>query len=105
MSNSEGIPFPQFSDFPPPAIQHQVYQAFLPLQIPIGGAPINTMHNIEDLISIQRADVAKQVIEGQVDSLVAHQLIETPKVLDHISNPTLHEPSAKSGIRGRMTGR
>ena len=33
--NSEGIPLPQFSAFPPPVIQAQVYQQFLPQQVPV----------------------------------------------------------------------
>jgi len=98
--NSEGIPFPQFSDPPIVPLQHQPYAQFLPMQIPLRSLP-NTMNSIEDLISLQRADVANQVIEGQVDRMVAHTLIETPMVLGHTDNPTLHEPRAKKGIRGK----
>jgi len=88
--NSEGIPFPQFSDFPTPVIQAQVYQHFLPIQVPIRSLP-NTRNTIEDLISYQRADQARAVIEGQVSRQVAGMLIESPKFLNiHHSNPTLH---------------
>jgi len=88
--NSEGIPFPQFSDFPPPVIQAQVYQQFLPMQVPVRSIP-NTRNTIEDLITMQRADIARQVIEGQVSRQVAGMLIETPKFLNlHQDNPTLH---------------
>jgi len=99
--NSEGIVGPLFSDPPIVPLQHQPYAQFLPLQIPLRSAPM-TMNNIEELISLQRADVAKQVIEGQVDRMVAHTLIESPMVLyQHSDNPTLHETRAKKGIRGK----
>ncbi len=93
--NSEGIPFPQFSDFPPPVIQAQVFQQFLPLQVPNNSLP-NTRNTIEDLITLQRADLAKSIIQGQVDRQVAGMLIETPKFLNiHDSNPTLHQSNKR----------
>lgn len=99
--NSEGIPFPQFSDFPPPVIQAQVYQHFLPLQVPLRSLP-NNRNTIQDLITLNRADVARKFLEGQVDRQVAGMLIETPKFLNlHNSNPTLHG----SGRAGKKQGR
>ena len=98
--NSEGIPLPLFSEFPPPVIQAQVYQQFLPLQFPVRSLP-NTRNTIEDLITLQRADVARRVLEGQLEKEVAGMLIETPKFLNlHQDNPTLHgsgRPGKKQG--------
>jgi hypothetical protein len=94
--NSEGIPLPQFSAFPPPVIQAQVYQQFLPQQVPVRSLP-NSRNTIEDLITLNRADVARRFLEGQIDTEVAGMLIETPKFLNlHKDNPTLHS-SGRAG--------
>ena len=99
--NSEGIPLPQFSAFPPPVIQAQVYQQFLPQQVPVRSLP-NSRNTIEDLITLNRADVARRFLEGQIDTEVAGMLIETPKFLNlHKDNPTLHS----SGRAGKKQGR
>ena len=88
--NSEGIPFPQFSAFPPPVIQAQVYQQFLPAQVQVRSLP-NSRNTIADLITLNRADMGRRFLEGQVDREVAGMLIETPKFLNlHKDNPTLH---------------
>ncbi len=89
--NSERIPLPLWAGNPIPTVQAQVYQSFLPQQMPIAYVP-NTRNTVEDLITLRRADLAKSIIEGQVDRQVAGMLIETPKFLNlHQSNPTLHD--------------
>ena len=85
---------------PPIPLQNQHYQQWLPMNMPLPSYPVgNNPRNFEDAVSVNRADVAKAFIEGQVSQQVAHSLIEDPKILMHEGQTGLH-----SGERERQRG-
>ncbi len=91
--NSEHLIRGSFSNFPIVPLQHEQYQQWLPVQKPLPHNDISrNIHNLELVISLNRGDVARSVIEGQVSQQVAHSLVEDPKILMRnmpSSNPAL----------------
>tara|TARA_Y100000004_G_scaffold167118_1_gene199427 strand:- start:26 stop:349 length:324 start_codon:yes stop_codon:yes gene_type:complete len=69
---------------------HCQYQQFLAQNYPLPSPQMNEVRNVMHLMEINREDEGRKFISGIIERNVAHELIETPKILTHGDNPTVH---------------